>query len=71
MLTYNEIWNDPSTGPFSFSTHNDTTGDNIDRRYGWGQTLATITPTPSGPPNATIVTLSAINLITAQNNAGG
>ena len=68
---YNEIWNDPSTGPFSFTTHNDTTGDNLDRRYGWGQTLATITPTPSGPPNATIVTLSDINQITAQINAGG
>ena len=68
---YNEIWNDPSTGPFTFITHNDTTGDNLDRRYGWGQTSATITPTPSGPPNATIVTLSDINQITAQINAGG
>ena len=68
---YNEIWNDPSTGPFTFTTHNDTTGDNLDRRYGWGQTSATITPAPSGPPNATIVTLSDINQITAQINAGG
>ena len=50
---YNEIWNDPSTGPFTYPTHNDTSGNNLDRRFGWGQTLATINPTPSGPPNAT------------------
>ncbi len=68
---YNEIWNDPSTGLFTYSTHNDTSGNNLDRRFGWGQTLATINPTPSGPPNATIVTLNDINQITAQINAGG
>jgi len=67
---YNEIWNDPSTGPFTYPTHNDTSGNNLDRRFGWGQTLATINPTPSGPPNATIVTLNDINQITAQINAG-
>lgn len=65
---YNELWSDPSTGPFTFSTHNDTTGDNLDRRYGWGQTPATIVPTPA---ITEIVTLNDINQITAQINAGG
>ena len=65
---YNELWSDPSTGPFTFTTHNDTTGDNLDRRYGWGQTPAAIVPTPAATE---IVTLNDINQITAQINAGG
>jgi len=73
---YNEIWNTPSTGPFAFNTHNDITGDNLDRRFGWGQSLATIVPTPiastsANSYNGTKVTLSDINQITAQINAGG
>lgn len=73
---YNELWNDPSTGPFTYPTHNDTTGNNLDRRYGWGQTAATINPTPVASTslnnyNGTIVTLNDINQITAQINAGG
>ena len=73
---YNEIWNDPSTGPFTFTTHNDTSGDNLDRRFGWGQTPATINPTPvastsANSYNGTVVTLNDINQITAQINAGG
>jgi hypothetical protein len=65
---YNEFWHDPITGGFSFDANHSTGTD--DRRYGWGQTLATITPTPQGPPNATIVTISDINQITSQLNAG-
>jgi len=65
---YNELWSDPSTGPFTFATHNDTTGNNLDRRYGWGQTPAAIVPTPA---ITEIVTLNDINQITAQINAGG
>lgn len=73
---YNELWNDPSTGPFTYPTHNDTTGNNLDRRYGWGQAAATIDPTPIASTslnnyNGTVVTLSDINQITAQINAGG
>ncbi len=84
---YNELWNDPSTGPFTYATHNDAVGPNhdgtthndplnLDRRYGWGQSAATINPTPIASTslnnyNGTVVTLSDINQITAQINAGG
>jgi len=84
---YNELWNDPSTGPFTYATHNDAVGPNhdgtthndplnLDRRYGWGQSAATINPTPIASTslnnyNGTVVTLNDINQITAQINAGG
>lgn len=84
---YNELWNDPSTGPFTYATHNDAVGPNhdgtthndplnLDRRYGWGQTAATINPTPIASTslnnyNGTVITLNDINQITAQINAGG
>ena len=48
---YNELWNDPSTGPFTYPTHNDTTGNNLDRRYGWGQAAATINPMQQSIPH--------------------
>ena len=73
---YNEIWSIPESAPFAFNTHNDITGDNLDRRFGWGQSPATIDPTPVASTsannyNGTKVTLSDINQITAQINAGG
>ena len=55
---YNEFWNDPITGGFSFDADHSSELD--DRRYGWGQSNATITPTPQGPPNATIVTILSV-----------
>ena len=62
---YNEIWTGNS---YSFDANHNTGTD--DRRFGWGQTLSAVSPTPSGPPNATIVTISDINQAIAQINAG-
>ena len=62
---YNEIWTGSS---YTFDANHITGTD--DRRFGWGQTLSAISPTPSGPPNATIVTISDINQAIAQINAG-
>jgi len=65
---YNEIWEEPESGPFTFDANHITGTD--DRRFGWGQTPSAISPIPSGPPNATIVTISDINQAIAQVNAG-
>ena len=62
---YNEIWTGSS---YTFDANHITVTD--DRRFGWGQTLSAVSPTPSGPPNATIVTISDINQAIAQINAG-
>lgn len=70
---YNEIWSEPVSGPFLFNAGHGAGTD--DRRFGWGQTAATITPTPlassdTPPYNGTKVTISDINQIIAQINAG-
>ena len=70
---YNEIWSQPASGPFLFNASHHTGTD--DRRFGWGQTLASINPTPVGGNSAnnyigTLATISDINQTIAQVNAG-
>ena len=70
---YNEIWSDPQSAPFLFNASHGAGTD--DRRYGWGQTAALISPTPVASTtlnqfSGTQVTISDINQIIAQVNAG-
>tara|TARA_B110001454_G_scaffold217754_1_gene243855 strand:+ start:547 stop:1770 length:1224 start_codon:yes stop_codon:yes gene_type:complete len=62
---YNEIWSEPKSAPFLFDANHNTGTD--DRRFGWGQTAATIVPTPA---LGNLVTISDINQAIAQVNAG-
>ena len=62
MNYYNEIW---AGGSYSYDSNHSSTND--DRRFGWGQTPATLTPTPV---TGVLITADVFNQAMAQVNAG-
>ena len=77
VIYYNEYWNDPVIGGYTFDTNHSTGSD--DRRFGWGQTAASISPTPQAffkdpttgaVTEGTKVTIDDMDQLIAQVNAG-
>lgn len=62
MTYYNEIW---AGGTYTYDSDHSSTTD--DRRFGWGQTTATLTPVPV---TGVLITADIFNQAIAQVNAG-